>query len=287
MTRRLQRITDSERCRSGAAARVRIEKVRNMNRKESCLENPWFGNSMKKCTALLAFFCGFEATQAEIPVDQWANPVLATADSVLGPLSDAAKLLSGIYLDYSKLTATTTIQYYKSTETSKRGTTPIQSYKTTVIETGVDPKNATRLIDRKTEYSLDPNGKLSTKVDTSPILISKLGSLQTKCEKRNPDGSLVGSYEFVVEPTQINVHVDVVKYATYAVKNPAYVYVEMSSAADLITDCGANDRSTVWTQVTRVSPGVQNIVPFVGKNLLTQTAWPRIDIGYSYAPRKK
>lgn len=243
--------------------------------------------STTRSLALLALAWSASEMWAEIPVDHWANPVLATADLVVGPLVEAAKTASGMYTDYSRLAAYTTIQYYKSTETSKRGTTPFQAYQTTVTESGVDPRNGTTLIDRKTVYSFDSNGKLTTTVDATPFLISKIGSLHTKCQKLGSDGRLVSSLELEVEPTLINVHVDISRFSTYSIKNPKYVFVQMVDAADLITDCNLGNKATTWTQVTRVNPGVQNIVPFSGKNLLTHTAWPRIDIGYSYNPSNK
>lgn len=245
------------------------------------------GRAVKTAAVVLACLAAVGPSRAEIPVSQWANPVLASADAVLGPLSDAAKLASGIYTDYCKLNAYTTIQYYKSLEKSTRGTLPFESYQATIIESGVDPRNPSNLINIKTVQNRDSSGKITTTVDTSPILISKIGNVSTKCEKRNTDGSLVSRFELTIDPTLINVHVDIAKYATYSMRNPTYVYVEMSAAADIMTDCSSNDKATDWTQVTRVSPGVQNVVPFYGKNVLARTAWPRIDIGYSYTPPAK
>lgn len=245
------------------------------------------GHSVKTGVVLLACLVSAGGSRAEIPVNQWANPVLASADAVLGPLSDAAKLVSGIYTDYCKLNAYTTIQYYKSVEISTRGTLPVESFQATIVESGVDPRNPSNLINIKTVKNRDSSGKITTTVDTSPILISKIGNVATKCEKLNADGSLISRFELTIEPTLINVHVDVAKYATYSMRNPTFVYVELSSAADILTNCGSNDKATDWNQVTRVSPGVQNIIPFAGKNVLTRTAWPFVDIGYSYTPPAK
>ncbi len=245
------------------------------------------GHSVKTGVVLLACLVSAGGSRAEIPVNQWANPVLATADAVLGPLSDAAKLVSAIYTDYCKLNAYTTIQYYKSTETSKRGTSPVQSYQTIIIESGISPKNGTTSIDRRTEIYVDSNGKVTTKEDRSEILISKIGSVHTKCEKLNPDGSLLSSYEYEVEPTLINVHVDVAKYSIYRMKNPNRVYVEMTGAADLLTNCNVNNRETNWLQIAIVSPGTLCVVPFRENNMLTKTPYPHIEVGYSYTPPAK
>ena len=227
----------------------------------------------------LALVISLGPSRAEAPVDKWSNPVLAVGDAVLGPLSEAAKLVSSIYFDYSKLTASTTIQYFSSTEISTRGTKPDESYQKTIIESGVDPRNGTTLFDRKTITTVDQTGRVSVTTDTTPNLITRIGSVNTKCEARSANGSLISRFEFFVEPTKINVHVDVSKFSTFGIKNPARVYVQLSAAADVLTDCNTRNARQDWFQLATVTPGVQRIVTFEGQNQMV-TAWPGIQIGY-------
>lgn len=223
------------------------------------------GHVGMRSVAVLVCLTGITTVGSNAPANQWSNPVLATAEAVLGPLTEAAKLVSGILTDYCKLNAYTTIQYYKSTEISTRGTAPIQEYQETVIESGVDPKTGSKNIDRTVITNIDRYGKVTKRVSNTDVLISRIGNLHTTCIKLNPDGSLLGKYEYIVDPTLINIHVDIAKYATYSSRNPKQVYVEMSGTADVLTDCNEKNRETAWYQVARVSPGVLNVVPFSGK----------------------
>ncbi len=222
--------------------------------------------------------------QAEAPADGWSNPVLAAKDTVLGPLSDAAKLVSAAYLDYSSLTASTTIQSFTSTEISTRGTKPFETYQKIIIECGVDPRNGTTLISSRTTSAQDQNGKLTVSIDKSPYLIKKIGRVNTKCEVRNPDGSLISRFEYIVEPTLINIHVDVSKYSTYSMKSPNRVFVQLSAAADVLSDCNAKNTTRDWFQLATVTPGVQKIVPFEGQNMMV-TPWPGVQLGYMQAKK--
>jgi hypothetical protein len=82
-----------------------------------------------------------------------------------------------------------------------------------------------------------------------------------------------------VEPTKINVHVDVSRHANYGLKSPQRVYVQLSAAADILSDCNARNTTRDWFQLATVTPGVQRIVTFEGQNTMV-TAWPGIQIGY-------
>ena len=58
----------------------------------------------------------------ETLVGHWANPVLASGEAVLGPLQDAAKLISKSTSDYSTLSGSVSTIDYKETHILTRGT---------------------------------------------------------------------------------------------------------------------------------------------------------------------
>lgn len=220
-----------------------------------------------------------ESAHSEIPVDHWANPVLANAQLVLGPLENAAKLVSKAFTDYSVLIGSVSIVNYRETHVFTRGTFPVQSRQTIVQHHYLDPvDNKTSVWDTYVTF-VDNNGKQTSSVVSHDSFPHGVGNAHWKCESTNANGSLIARSELLVDPTRMKVTVDVSKYANTRIAYPGRTMVWLDAPTTALRDCDLGGKSKEWSYQTSVTPSYPTIITFSGANMISDFL-PTVQIGY-------
>ena len=167
----------------------------------------------KLIVGLGGLLIGVGHLNAELAGGLWDNPVLATADGVIGPLTEIAKTTSKIIFDYSVLTASVSIQDYEEEHVQIRGTTPFPTKTVIRQHHYLDPVDNKTSVWESFSSTTDLNGNLITSPASNATFKHGVGNASWKCEARNADGSLAARSELFVKPTRMRVTVDVGRYA--------------------------------------------------------------------------
>ena len=206
--------------------------------------------------------------------------MLASGEAVLGPLQDAAKLISKSTSDYSTLSGSVSTIDYKETHILTRGTNPFKSKQTIVQHHYLDT------VDNKTSVSdtfttiVDSNGVVHPTTVSHDTFPHGIGNAYWKCAAYNQDGSLVAQSELYVEPTRLKVMVEVGRYANTRTAYPGRTMVWLDAPCTVLRDCDLGGTPKEWSYQTSVSPAYPTILTFRGANMVGEYL-PTIQIGYS------
>ena len=217
--------------------------------------------------------------RAEVASDKFANPVLAKADIVVGPLTEVGKLAVGAALDYSVLTASINVQDYTEIHRETRGTFPYPSVVTTYHRHYADPVDG-KSIWESYVITIDSSDNASITPVSSETFSHGVGNANWKCVAKAPDGTLIAKSELQVKPTRMKARIDVAKFATYKIKYPSRVAVLLDTATTVLKDCDLGGAVGKWSFQTSMSPGTESILEFTGNNMIADYV-PTIQIGYN------
>jgi hypothetical protein len=221
---------------------------------------------------------------AEAPsADKFASAVLATARGVLGPLTDALKLIKPAVADYSVMTGEATVFDHRETRTTVFYSNGVAT--STVMETRrhyIDPADGKTSRFETFVTTTDAHGT-KTAPPINDSFYHTPGYAKWKCESRNANGTLSGQSKYAtVFPTRFRILVTPTKYSEYGFKYPSIVTIALAGAVEYVAPtCRSMSPppGQLW-QTTTAFPGTAKYVDYRLSGTIMDNTLPSIEIGY-------
>ncbi len=219
------------------------------------------------------------AVRAEAPSDAFANPVLAKAELIIGPATEAAKIGINTALDYSVLSANISVEDYTEIHRETRGIVPNQTIVTTIRNHYRDTVDGKPVWETHVE-TLRPDSSVAKLPVSTETFKHGVGRVRWFCQAFDSRWRVIAKSELEVVPTRMRVRVEVAKFAGVKLRFPKRVALRLEATATEYRTCDLGGNLKPWSYELSTAPLQDTFVTFNGSNLLSDYL-PTVSIGYN------